>query len=158
MKYYMYIGGQQQGPYDESELLSHGLNASTNVWREGMTDWQLAGQVPELSYLFAAPAGQPYSPQQPSYQQPSPGYAGFPSQPMPDNYLVWAILVTLFCCLPFGIVSIVKASQVSSLYRGGDYQGAVAASESAKKWAIIGAVCGFLLGGVYAAIASNAGM
>ena len=24
------------------------------------------------------------------------------------NHLVWAILSTLFCCLPFGIVSIVK--------------------------------------------------
>jgi len=23
-----------------------------------------------------------------------------------DNYLVWAILSTIFCCLPFGIVSI----------------------------------------------------
>ncbi|MGB4290272.1 MAG: CD225/dispanin family protein, partial [Dethiobacteria bacterium] len=24
-----------------------------------------------------------------------------------DDYLVWAILATIFCCLPFGIVAIV---------------------------------------------------
>ena len=34
------------------------------------------------------------------------------------NYLVQAILVTIFCCLPFGIVSIVYAAQVNGkLYR-----------------------------------------
>ena len=27
----------------------------------------------------------------------------------PDNYLVWAILTTILCCLPFGVVSIVFA-------------------------------------------------
>ena len=34
--------------------------------------------------------------------------------------LVPAILVTLFCCLPFGIVSIVYAAKVSSLLQSGD--------------------------------------
>ena len=29
------------------------------------------------------------------------------------NYLVQSILVTLFCCLPFGIVAIVYAAQVN---------------------------------------------
>ena len=42
MKYYMHIGGQQVGPYEENELPSHGLTASTMVWREGMPDWQPA--------------------------------------------------------------------------------------------------------------------
>jgi hypothetical protein len=53
---------------------------------------------------------------------------------------VWAILSTLFCCLPFGIVSIVFAAQVDSKYNAGDYAGSVNASENAKKWAIISAV------------------
>jgi len=55
------------------------------------------------------------------------------------------VLVTVFCCLPFGIVSIVKASQVSSLYNQGRYQEAVAASEAAKKWAIWSAIVGVVL-------------
>ena len=142
MKYYMHIGGQQVGPYEENELPSHGLTASTMVWREGMPDWVAASQVPELSHLL------PPSQQPPSYQ-PQPGYG--PQQPygaqppMPDTYMVWAILATLLCCLPFGIVSIVKASQVSSLYNQGRYQEAVAASEAAKKWAIWSAIVGVVL-------------
>jgi uncharacterized membrane-anchored protein len=52
---------------------------------------------------------------------------------------VWAILTTLFCCLPFGIVSIVYAAQVDGKYNSGDYAGAVASSKSAKTWAIAAA-------------------
>lgn len=51
----------------------------------------------------------------------------------PDSYLLFAILTTLFCCLPFGIVAIVKAASVSSKYQSGDYEGAVQASNDAKK-------------------------
>ena len=138
----MHTGGQQLGPFEESELPSHGLTASTMVWREGMPDWVAASQVPELSHLL------PPSQQPPSYQ-PQPSYG--PQQPygvqppMPDTYMVWAVLVTVFCCLPFGIVSIVKASQVSSLYNQRRYQEAVAASEAAKKWAIWSAIAGVVL-------------
>jgi hypothetical protein len=53
---------------------------------------------------------------------------------------VWAILTTLFCCLPFGIVSIVFAAQVDSKYNGGDFAGSLKASENAKKWAIFSAL------------------
>lgn len=53
---------------------------------------------------------------------------------------MWAILTTLFCCLPFGIVSIVFAAQVDGEFDGeydsGDSAGAVASSKSAKTWAI----------------------
>ena len=59
---------------------------------------------------------------------------------MPPTNLVWGILVTIFCCLPFGIVSIVKASQVSSLYNQGKYLEAEEASKSAGKWALWSAV------------------
>lgn len=58
----------------------------------------------------------------------------------PDNYLVWAILCTVLCCMPLGVVSIVKATQVDSLWAMGRVDEAYAASEAAKKWAIWGAV------------------
>ena len=149
MKYYMHIGGQQVGPYEENELPSHGLTASTMVWREGMPDWVAASQVPELSHLL------PPSQQPPSYQ-PQPSYG--PQQPygvqppMPATYLVWAILATLLCCMPFGIVSIVKASQVSSLYYQGNYAEACAASRAARNWAIASAVSSGAIVLVYVAI------
>ena len=60
----------------------------------------------------------------------------------PDNYLVWAILTTVMCCVPFGIVSIVNSTKVDTLWASGDHVGALKASENAKKWAIIGAITG----------------
>lgn len=55
--------------------------------------------------------------------------------PPPPNYLIWAILATILCCLPFGIVSIVYAAQVNSKWQSGDAQGAMSASKNAKTWA-----------------------
>jgi hypothetical protein len=52
----------------------------------------------------------------------------------PDNWLVWSILSTIFCCLPFGIVSIIYAAKVNSLWRSGDKNGAITAADNAKKW------------------------
>ncbi len=59
--------------------------------------------------------------------------AGMP--PQVPNYLVQAILVTIFCCLPFGIVSIVFAAQVNGKVALGDYAGAMESSNKAKTWA-----------------------
>ena len=55
--------------------------------------------------------------------------------PHVPNHLVWAILVTIFCCLPFGIVSIVYAAQVNTKLSAGDIDGARLASQNAKTWA-----------------------
>ncbi|HEX6914889.1 MAG TPA: CD225/dispanin family protein [Chitinophagaceae bacterium] len=65
----------------------------------------------------------------------------YQQQPMltpPKNWLVESILVTIFCCLPFGIVGIIYASQVSSKFAAGDHQGALNASRDAAKWTKIG--------------------
>ena len=50
------------------------------------------------------------------------------------NYLTQAILCTLCCCMPFGIVAIIFSSQVGTKLAKGDVAGAQAASESAKTW------------------------
>ena len=62
--------------------------------------------------------------------------------PKPDNYLVWAILSTLFCCMPLGIPAIVFASQVDSKYAQGDYSGALETAQKAKIWSWIAAGTG----------------
>lgn len=84
--------------------------------------------------------------------------------PPPSNNLVWAILTTLFCCLPFGIVSIIHSCKVDSLYNAGDYAGAVERANQAKKWAkwaviagiatyVISAICYFVV--IAAAVSLN---
>ncbi len=64
------------------------------------------------------------------------GGPGFP----PENYLVWAILSTIFCCLPLGVVSIIKSTEVNSKWQRGDYDGAMRSSADAKKFAMWGAI------------------
>lgn len=56
----------------------------------------------------------------------------------PKTWLVESILVTILCCLPFGIAGIVYASKVESLFNAGDIQGAENASKEAGKWTKIG--------------------
>jgi hypothetical protein len=73
---------------------------------------------------------------------------GMPAQDIP-NYLVWAILATVFCCLPFGIVGIVYAAQVNSKLAGGDVNGALAASKNAKTWTLVSFFCGLAVIGFY---------
>jgi len=66
----------------------------------------------------------------------------------PPNYLVWAILSTIFCFLPLGIASIVFAAQVNSKWATGDVAGAQRASELAKKltiWAVVVGAIGYVI-------------
>ncbi len=69
--------------------------------------------------------------------------------PQVPNNLVWAILATLFCCLPGGIVSIVYAAQVNGKLAAGDIAGAQDSSEKAKKWAIYSAIAGIVVAILY---------
>ncbi|MBN1809343.1 MAG: CD225/dispanin family protein [Planctomycetes bacterium] len=66
-----------------------------------------------------------------------------PLTPIPSN-LVWAILTTLFCCLPFGIVAIVYAAQVDGKTASGDYAGAREASNKARTWSFVAFLCGLI--------------
>ena len=59
-----------------------------------------------------------------------PAFASGPREV--PNYLVQAILVTIFCCLPLGIVAIVFSAQVNGKLASGDYAGAVSSSNTAK--------------------------
>jgi|SRR6516165_2723031 hypothetical protein len=85
---------------------------------------------------------------------PPPGYP--PQQPpaaqAPNNYLVWSILVTIFCCIPFGIVAIVKSSQVNGLWAQGRYAEAQASADSARKWIIWSVVVGLIASAIIIAV------
>ena len=61
------------------------------------------------------------------------------------TYLVWSILVTLFCCLPFGIVSIVYSANVNKYKEMGDFNAAMRASNTARNWALGAAVSGIVV-------------
>lgn len=67
-----------------------------------------------------------------------------PANQPPDNNLVWAILCTVLCCLPLGIVAIIKSTKVKELWVQGDYAGAQKAADDAKKYAMWGAGIGLI--------------
>lgn len=50
------------------------------------------------------------------------------------NYLWQSIVVTILCCLPFGIPAIVYAAKVNGLITQGNIAGAQEASKKAKFW------------------------
>jgi len=65
------------------------------------------------------------------------------------NYLVFAILATVFCCLPTGIPAIVFAAQVNGKLQAGDLPGAQAASNNAKIWCFVSLGLGLAVALVY---------
>lgn len=72
-----------------------------------------------------------------------------PERPMPSTWLIWSILVTVFCCFIPGIVAIIFSSQVSSRYYAGDYEGARRASRAAEIWIIVSFVLGVIAATLY---------
>jgi Interferon-induced transmembrane protein/GYF domain 2 len=144
MQWYYSKNGTQLGPITEAELRSKiafgEVSATDMVWKDGMPDWLQAGKVegfslsaPSLTSTPPIPGTQmssPYTP--PSFQaMPLQGGAEIP------NYLWQSIVVTIFCCWPFGIPAIVYAAKVDGLKARGDIPNALVASSNAKKWCII---------------------
>lgn len=64
--------------------------------------------------------------------------------PIIKNYYILA-LITLFCCFPFGIISIVYSIQVNSALYTHNYELAKFYSKKAKFWGILAFVLGFIL-------------
>ena len=87
--------------------------------------------------------------QQQSYQQQNYQQQNYSYEAPPSSNLVWAILTTLFCCMPLGIVSIVYASKVESFWSIGQKEAAYDASNKAKKWAIWAALSAVILWVIY---------
>lgn len=162
---YYYLNEQQEpvGPVTLETidaLVSSGrLPASVFVARAGDAEW-----VPYSAWCAAASA--PTATPSPGQARPvarksragAPSLAALPvtsiapcTMPKPATNMVWAILSTIFCCLPLGIVAIVKAASVDSHYYAGRYLEAIQASRSAANWSAWSAILSLLpyLIGIY---------
>ena len=117
-------------------------------WDESSTSWQPSANPPPPEQ-----AGLPPVPPMPAGTGGYPAPAGGPA--VIPNYLVWAILVTIFCFLPTGIAAIVFASQVGTKLAAGDRAGAIESSNKAKMWCIISAVVGAVFVVIGIAIAAS---
>ncbi len=165
-KYYIIVDGEHhEGPMTFEEIIAHpAFSPMAPVWRDGLTDWAEVQIIVDFADHFAAmnpPVEDkvpPYSRQSP---EPAPGQAGgFSSTPgpmpewwyadsrreakMPSNYLAFAIIVTLCCCIPTGVVAIIYSSKVSSAFYRGEYDKAQSCSDNALLWCIISLVLGLM--------------
>lgn len=156
MQYWINHNGVQSGPVDADGIKELALTSRAYVWHPGLSDWVKITQVPELEGLFEvvdepATVGQPLQPQntapaqqptnpQPVNTQPAEGA----TEPCPPTNLVWAIITTVLCCLPAGIVAIIYAMKVTNKYREGDIEGAKRASEVGAWWCIVSIILGIL--------------
>ena len=69
VQYYIGINGQQYGPCDWNKLVQQGqLTQQSYVWKNGMAQWEFAGNVTELAPLFQGTA-----PQMPGMPPTMPG-------------------------------------------------------------------------------------
>jgi hypothetical protein len=144
--------GMQMGPLTQGELSEKAKGGEVLptdlIWREGMADWRPLSQVAEFQHSGGVVAPPPMVMGSVPIQQPPRFPAGYAPGSVP-NYLWQSIVVTVLCCLPFGVVSIVHAAKVDSLLAQGDIVGASAASRSAKNWAIAGLASWAVVIGIY---------
>lgn len=99
-------------------------------------------------YPPGPPSGN-YPPPPPGGGYPPSGPSGYGQKPDTTLYLVWSIFVLACCCLPFGIISLIKVNQVGSLWAQGAYAEAQKAYADARMWALWGTIIGFFVGIVY---------
>ncbi len=125
----------QQPPQPQQQAYQQPPQPQQQAYQQPPQPQQQAYQQPQQ------PQQQPYQAQQQGYQQPR--------TPMrPENNMLWGILCTVFCCLPLGIIAIVFSNKVNTLYDSGDYSGAQEAADNAKKYAVMGAICGLVFIGI----------
>jgi hypothetical protein len=123
------VDGQQYGPVPLAEIKNwvrnRRANGDTMVQGPDLGQWKPMKEFPEFADVLMEPV---------AAQEFLGGQSGVMAQPPVPDYLVQAIICTLCCCLPLGIVAIVYASQVKSKLAVGDYAGAQDSSNKAKMW------------------------
>ena len=158
-KEYFYLNGDTKiGPLSLDALKNAPISRTTLVWHHLIPDWVEAQTLPELAEVFMSVPPPPPSTHYNAphtYNNSTAGSHSSPARPpLPDNYLIWAILSTVLCCWPIGIFAIVSAAKVNSAYNAGDYQRAESASATTKKLVIatacVGAISLIIVGIVYA--------
>lgn len=147
--YYIMPDNRRGGPVLPERFAEKGITVDTLVWKQGMDDWTPAGKIEELKpYVMPSVGSAEDKYEQSLSSKPNRTHTMYfngNALPKPDNNMLGAVLSTVCCCLPLGIVAIIKASKVNTLYYSGQYEEAVLMADSARKWSIWALVAGVVV-------------
>ena len=124
--YFLNATNQKIGPVDVSQLLAYGVGPDTYVWREGLSSWERAGSLPELSGLWSR-VPQPYT-LQPTVHRAITPMQDAEERPANRNVLlIIAMVITtipwymigLCLTIPMGVLSIVFGNHVRNAIDAG---------------------------------------
>lgn len=124
--YFLNATNQKIGPVDVSQLLAYGVGPDTYVWREGLSSWERAGSLPELSGLWSR-VPQPYIPRQPVHSVIAPMQVAEERPANRNVLLIIAMVITtipwymigLCLTIPMGVLSIVFGNHVRNAIDAG---------------------------------------
>lgn len=160
MKIWIYLNGQQEGPYTLEELADKPIDENTKVWFEGLPKWYPAGALAELRPLFTSEAEEynvsdvsantdlsdrtdvsnsaeisetkEASPRKLAPGQPFYGDRRLrPDKPCPPTYIGWSVAVTLLLTSPVSLAALVASIIVGTSYNKGNLDRSRKASEVA---------------------------
>lgn len=134
--YFLNENNQRVGPVDVSSFTVYGVRPETYVWREGLSSWERAGSLPELSGLWrSAPqpyapqpyAPQPYAPQPPVHRVVASAEEVVERPANRNVLLIIAMVITtipwymigLCLTIPLGVLSIVFGNHVRNAIDAG---------------------------------------
>lgn len=152
--YYIDDKGEQFGPYTLEIFRLLPLRSRSYVWSTGMEEWVTAGEMKELDGFIRKSEPTPdittdtAEPELLTERTTPEAEDSASSEPMPKTWLTESILLTLLCS-GLGLIPFFHGMQVRSLYRIGDYEGAVRESATAKKWLFIAAAIGLVVDALY---------
>ncbi len=112
--------GKDYGPVDEAQVrlwLKEGRIDKSSLACDESEQWKPLHQYPEFSDGALPAVSIPKS-----------------FEPPPPNYLIFAVLITVFCCPPCGVMGIIYSTQANTKYALGDLAGARAAAKKAGLW------------------------
>jgi len=166
MKWYYTKNQKQQGPVTKDDLLrmlSDGTIDTTELaWNKELDEWKT---IQEIDILFKTypkveePSTQASRDTTPVRRRRDKGdykiaewaVRTSDSEPSsaPPNYLWQALLITLFCCQPLGLIGLFYANRAQSLEKSGRRRKALIASKKAKTCCHIGFLSGLIIGVFY---------
>lgn len=159
--YYVDSDGATQGPVNIGHFKTNFINGHSWVWHDGLPQWVEAHTVPSLRSYMRSDLPASFSTKKgivdlEKERMNIPVNKVLPKTELdvlrsrvPKTWMIEAVLTTIFCCIPFGIVAIIYASRVAPYWRKGFYGESIASSNKAGLWVKISVVLTIMIWVIY---------